>query len=283
MEHHKDCKQYECGKYLHSIIEPPFHQTTFPVNGTTNCHSLPKSPVCSMNNSEYENSCMLAHHNARLAYSGPCLKNCRHDGVVCGINGRTYISECAAWADMVSVDYMGRCRMVGLIGDTKSEQCPDVKCAPLPDPHCLGITPPGACCPICGGALRLLYSKNQIHRALYALKNSDTESLTLKAMLKALDRQIHVARCVLRGYLTVEMDVFIAVQTTEKNPSGLQLEACVREAEKIASLINMQSPRIVSELSLSSLTLASVVHVSSAAGLRVTTLLLAVLLLLKFV
>lgn len=40
----------------------------------------------------------------------------------------------------------------------------------------------------------------------------------------------------------------------------MQLEACVREAEKIASLVNMKSPRIASELSLSSLTLATIVH-----------------------
>jgi reversion-inducing cysteine-rich kazal motif protein len=107
--------------------------------------------------------------------------------------------------------------------------------------------------------------------------------LSLRAMLKALDRQIQVAQCVLRGYLTVEMDIFVAVQTTEKYPSALQLEACVREAEKIASLVNMQSPRIVSELSLSSLTLASVVHVdaSSAADLGIRTVLFLLPLLLK--
>ncbi|KAJ3624085.1 hypothetical protein MTP99_017736 [Tenebrio molitor] len=261
----KPCKQYEC------------------INGTTNCRNLPRSPVCSVNNTEYENACMLAHHNAKLAYHGPCLRNCLHEGVVCGINGRTYVSECAAWADMVSVDYVGRCRVVGLIGDTKLKQCPDVQCSSLPDPNCLGITPPGACCPVCGGALRLLYSRKQINRALYALGDSDTESLSLRAMLKALDRQIQVAQCVLRGYLTVEMDIFVAVQTTEKYPSALQLEACVREAEKIASLVNMQSPRIVSELSLSSLTLASVVHVdaSSAADLGIRTVLFLLPLLLK--
>lgn len=225
---------------------------------------------------------MLAHHNAKLAYHGPCLRNCRHEGVVCGFNGRTYISECAAWADMVSVDYVGRCRRVGLIGTSKTKKCPDVKCQPLPDPNCLGVTPPGACCPICGGALNLLFSRQQINRALYAL-DTNTESLTLKAMLKALDRQIQVAQCVLRGYLTVEMDIFVAVQTTEKYPSALQLEACVQEAEKIASLVNMQSPRIVSEVTLSSLTLANVVHVNSAPNLTPSLLFFVLFLLLKLV
>lgn len=45
-----------------------------------------------------------------------------------------------------------------------------------------------------------------------------------------------------------------------RSPSAVQLEACLREAEKLSSLVNMQSPRIVSELSLSSLTAASIVH-----------------------
>lgn len=81
-----------------------------------------------------------------------------------------------------------------------------------------------------------------------------------------------MAQCVLRGYLSVELDIIVLVQTTERYPSALQLEACVREAEKIASLVNRQSPRVVSELSLSSLTAAKVVHVqkSSATEKRIT-------------
>lgn len=230
------------------------------MNGTTNCRHLPIDPVCDTDNREYDNACLLAHHNAKLAYRGKCLKRCRYKGEVCGINGKTYTSECAAIADYVKVDYEGRCISVGLITDTKTIQCSSVTCRPLPDQTCLGITPPGACCPICGGALRILFSNKQLDRALYALKDKDTYPLTLKALLNALNRQIQVAQCILRGYLTIEQDLFILVETTEMYPSDLQLEACVREAEKIASLINRQSPRVVSELSLSSLTAATVVH-----------------------
>lgn len=243
----------------------------FLVNGTTNCHHLPGAPVCSINNTEYYNTCDLAHHNTRLAYQGPCLKHCRHEGTVCGFNGQTYVSECAALADMVLVDYMGPCIAVGLITDVKTKQCPGVQCAPLPHQNCLGITPPGACCPICAGSLRLLYSRKQIDRAWYALQYKSTDFLTLKSLLKALERQIQVAQCALKGYLTIEMDIFVAVYTTEKYPSKIQLEACVREAEKIASLINMQSPRIVSELTLSSLTLANTIHVEVNSCARTTT------------
>ncbi|GJQ88370.1 putative reversion-inducing cysteine-rich protein with Kazal, partial [Trypoxylus dichotomus] len=154
-----------------------------------------------------------------------------------------------------------------LITDKKKEQCPGIKCRPLPDRNCLGFTPPGACCPICGGTLRLLFSRKQIDRALYALQKKDTYPLTLKAMLQALSRTIQVAQCALRGYLTIEMDIFVIVETTESNPSQLQLEACIREAEKIASLINTQSPRVASELSLSSLVLATPVHTQNKAAI----------------
>lgn len=187
---------------------------------------------------------------------------------MCGINGKTYISECAALADYVSIDYEGPCIAVGLITDKKTQQCSSVKCELLSDPNCLGFTPPGACCPVCGGAVRLLYSRKQIDRALYALRDKTAYPLTLKALLKALDRQIQVAQCDLKGYLTVELDIFILVQSTESKPSPLQLEACIREAEKIASLVNRQSPRVASEISLSSLTAATVVHTQVNGALR---------------
>lgn len=222
-----------------------------------------------MDNKEYLNTCALAHNNAKLAYQGPCLKNCRTKGEVCGINGKTYTSECAAYSDFISVDYDGPCTSVGLISDVKMHQCSNIKCKPLTDPDCQGFTPPGACCPMCGGAVRLLYSRKQIDRALYALGEKSADPLTLRQLLKALDRQIQVAQCELKGYLTVELDIFVIVHSTERFPSALQLEACVREAEKIASLINRQSPRVASELSLSALTLATVVNTNVNMGVVV--------------
>ncbi|CAH1106670.1 unnamed protein product [Psylliodes chrysocephalus] len=248
---HKPCKQYEC------------------INGSSNCSHLPLDPVCDIDNNEYDNSCLLAHHNAKLAYRGPCLTKCKHRSQVCGINGKTYISECAAIADMVSVDYEGPCVAMGLLTNVKAKQCPGVKCPELQSPNCVGITPPGACCPMCGGALTLLYSRKQIDRAFFVIRNQTTKPLNLDSMLKALERQIQVGQCTLKGYLTVEMDIFIIVHSTERNPSEVQLEACIREAEKIASLINIQSPRIVSELSLSSLTAASIVHTQANSSVDV--------------
>lgn len=94
--------------------------------------------MCDNDNKQYENSCLLAHHNAKLAYRGPCLKNCNHKGQVCGFNGKTYTSECAAFADMVAVDYEGPCIAVGLITTLKSQQCPGVKCPILTERNCAG-------------------------------------------------------------------------------------------------------------------------------------------------
>lgn len=183
-------------------------------------------------------------------------------GEVCGINGNTYRSECAALADFVSVDYQGPCLAVGLVTDSMTEKCnlDHITCPALTKTNCIGFTPPGACCPVCGGAMKLLYSRKQIDRALYALRGHSLTALTLKAVLKSLQRHIQVAECVIRGYLTIELEIFVMVQSTEKKASDVQLEACVRESEKLANMIRKHSARIVSELSLSALTVATDVH-----------------------
>lgn len=141
------------------------------------------------------------------------------------------------------------------------KQCnEEIKCKSLPSKNCIGYTPPGACCPVCAGAMKIIYSRKQIDRALYALKGHSITSLTLQSILQALERHIQISECVLRGYLSIESDIFVMVQSTELKPSKLQLDACVREAEKIASLIRRHSPRIASDLSLSALTAATIVH-----------------------
>lgn len=194
---------------------------------------------------------------------------------MCGINGNTYASECAAWADFVSVDYTGVCVAVGMLTPPMSNKCllDRVTCPPLVRADCLGYTPPGACCPVCGGALKLLYSRKQIDRALYALRGNSLTSLTLKSVLNSLQRHVQVAECVVRGFLTVELDIFIMVQSSEKKASDLQIEACVREAEKLASLVRRHSARIASELSLSSLTVATEVHTLPSKGSSVHNML----------
>lgn len=123
------------------------------------------------------------------------------------------------------------------------------------------IIPPGACCPVCGGgAVRIIYSRKQIDRVLFTLKAKNTDMLTLKGILRALDNLVQVAQCRISGYLTIELDIFVIVHTSGAHLSDLQQEACIREAEKIATLIDTQSHRITSNVALSALTVANVVR-----------------------
>lgn len=232
------------------------------------CSELPRELVCDTEQREHYNLCYLAKSTKTLAYKGPCLTNCRTEGVVCGIDGETYLSECAAKANFVLVDYRGPCLAVGLITEGAKSKCgPAVACSPLPENGCLAVTPPGACCPICAGAMRLLYSRKQVDRALYALRGTPTNALTVASILNSLERQIQVAECSLKGFLTVELDIFVAIVPQEElKASELQREVCIREAEKLSNLIKRSSPRIVSDLGLSSLTTATIVHVFASSG-----------------
>ncbi|XP_039290122.1 reversion-inducing cysteine-rich protein with Kazal motifs isoform X1 [Nilaparvata lugens] len=241
---HKPCQQYSC------------------VNARNSCKDLPYDPVCDTSGHEHQNICFLLQHGKTLDYHGPCLYSCKRTGTVCGIDGNTYASECAALARRVTVDYVGTCMTVGLIGDHAEPQCRHVAvvCPPLARPDCVGITPPTACCPVCAGAVNLLYSQKQVDRALYALRGNSMSALTVEAVLSALERQIQVAECVVRGILTVQLDILVLITPTDKHASALQFEACVREAEKLSSLVRRSSPRMMSELSLSALTAAAVVH-----------------------
>ncbi|XP_054265987.1 reversion-inducing cysteine-rich protein with Kazal motifs [Macrosteles quadrilineatus] len=237
---HSPCPQYQC------------------INIADACNSQKSSPVCDTDGHQHPNSCYLLRYAKTLAYHGPCLSGCNKTGLVCGADGNTYSSECSAVARNVHVDYHGPCVAVGLVDDP---QCPLVRCPPLTMPGCLGVTPPGACCPVCAGAIRVLYSQKQVDRALYALKSSQAVSaLTLQTVLRSLDRHVTVAECGVRGHVTVELDLMVLVVPTRPSPSPLQLQACVGEADKLANLIRLASPKLVAELSLGTLTAARVVH-----------------------
>ncbi|XP_050348041.1 reversion-inducing cysteine-rich protein with Kazal motifs [Nymphalis io] len=228
---------------------------------TTSCNTQPAAPVCDTDGHTHSNPCHLVMSGRKLAYWGQCLRGCSSSATVCGVNGVTYMSECAAWAEYVSVDYTGPCYAVGPISDLMEPKCQfdRIICPPLKKQDCLGFTAPGACCPKCGGALRILYSKKQIDRALYGTNISATV-INLHNVLSALDRHVKVAECALRGYLTIEMEIFVTVETILKNPTDLQLHVCVLEAEKLADLINRESALITSDLGLSALSYALTVH-----------------------
>lgn len=62
----------------------------------------------------------------------------------------------------------------------------------------------------------------------------------------------------------------MTVQSSLEDGSEIQIEACHREAEKIANLISTQSHRITSDLSLSALTVANMMQPEINAADRVT-------------
>lgn len=165
------------------------------------------------------------------------------------------------------MDYLGPCLAVGPISDLMEPKCQfdRIVCPGLKNSKCLGFTAPGACCPRCGGALRILYSKKQIDRALYGTNISATV-INLSNVLKSLERHVQIAECALRGFLTIEKEIFVTVESMLRNPTDLQLNVCVLEAEKLADLINRDSVLISTDLGLSALSYALTVHTQSTSS-----------------
>ncbi|XP_025408983.1 reversion-inducing cysteine-rich protein with Kazal motifs isoform X2 [Sipha flava] len=249
----KSCIQYKC------------------ISEKDSCEETAKSPVCDTDNREHANLCYLLRAGKSLAYSGPCLVGCNASGgPVCGVDGNTYPSECAAFAESMSVDYTGPCVTSGFIGRNGRPYCAGagVSCPALAQEECVGITPPGACCAKCAGALRILFSQKQVDRVVHTLKKPSVNALSMRSVLRALDRHVHVAECVVRGYLTIYRDLLVLVEPTVRNPTRLQLDACLRESEKLSTMVESSSPRILTDLSLSTLISAKTVHelITNSAG-----------------
>lgn len=218
--------------------------------------TVKNQPVCDTKGKTFPSLCHLSKSRSELAYHGPCYKTCSMSEKVCGINGVTYKHECEAWSDFSLVDYNGKCMEIGLIASDMGPKCNYAKCPKLPVSNCVSVTPPGACCPICGKALRIVYSRKQVDRALYALKGKNLELLSLRSILKTLDGLLEFSECQLAGYLTIETDIFIVVTTRQKHPKSIQMEACSREAEKLKTLIENKGHNVMSNLALSALTVA---------------------------
>lgn len=231
------------------------------MNLTSDCLNA-GHPVCDTKGLTYPSACDLLNAKGQLAHFGACFRSCSWKGPVCGINGATYRNECEAWADYILVDYKGRCKEVGVLASDMGRRCKLLKCPRPLSPHCQNIVPPGACCPICSGAFRVIYSRKQVDRALYALKGKNMELLTLRSILKALDELIQVSECQLTGFLTMEVDIFVGIVPRTLKPTDIQIEACTREAQKIATLIQSQSHRVTTNLALSALTVANMVQPS---------------------
>ncbi|XP_072179124.1 reversion-inducing cysteine-rich protein with Kazal motifs-like [Diadema setosum] len=221
-----------------------------------NCESVPYAPVCDTDHHTHVNLCTLHNNGAELAYRGRCQTECHLTvrRTVCGHNGETYSSECEAWSDRTTVDYYGPCRAVGIlsVGDEDiAMQCATVECPELTSPEsCIAVTPPGACCPVCAGQLRVLFSEQEVDRVVTA---AGSRGVSLDAVLQGLRDLVSVAECDLFGYLSIEGDIVVLVKPIVTDPTVIQIKACNTEAEKIEALINNRSPVTSSYLHLSPL------------------------------
>uniref|UniRef100_A0A1I8Q6R9 Reversion-inducing cysteine-rich protein with Kazal motifs n=2 Tax=Stomoxys calcitrans TaxID=35570 RepID=A0A1I8Q6R9_STOCA len=241
---HRPCLQYKC------------------VNQTLPCEGS-EHAVCDTKGHTFNSACDLLNTKSSFSHWGSCNRGCSWKGPVCGINGVNYPHECAAWSNYILVDYKGRCREVGLLShDLERKRCRSVKCPDLPSPYCQAITPPGACCPLCASAFRIMYSRKQIDRALYALRGQHKDLLTLHSVLHELDSLIQVTECQLTGFLTMEVGIFVAIVPRASTPTRMQIEACIREAEKLSALITAQSHKITTNLILSGLTMSTMLDPS---------------------
>ncbi|XP_077978597.1 reversion-inducing cysteine-rich protein with Kazal motifs-like [Glandiceps talaboti] len=225
------------------------------VSSSVSCAGEAHEPVCDKDGREHPNICTLYRRGKHLSYRGRCQRACNEElaVTVCGQNGETFSSKCTAWSQRVTIDYNGPCQAVGFLSDDNdTARCATVKCPKWDIASCNGIVPPGACCPICAGQLRILYSTFVSDEVAAILK----QPVSLETVLIELRRHISVAECDLYGYLSIEADVVVLVVPIVANPTNLQVDACNKETLKLEALINSGSPLVSSFVHLSLLTAA---------------------------
>ncbi|GFO50220.1 reversion-inducing cysteine-rich protein with kazal motifs-like [Plakobranchus ocellatus] len=234
-----DCPQYEC------------------VSDIGSCIAHHHDPACSSSGEEFTNMCMLFSHMRTLGYRGHCQSGCSTTGVVCGHDGETYSSECAAKAARVTVDYFGKCLAFGnLTGDSMSSStsCSLVRC-PSPHPaNCVGIIPPGGCCPVCATQLKMLWDSQQMKAVA---RQTRYKTISVSDVLAALSGHVSVPECDVFGYVSVSGELVVIVASVVPRPSALQVEVCQVEAERLHNLVKYGSPNLSSYLMLSPLVLSS--------------------------
>ncbi|MGH0126428.1 UNVERIFIED_CONTAM: hypothetical protein FKN15_051768 [Acipenser sinensis] len=211
------CNQYKC------------------VSKPTNCEKVEEDPVCDTDNVEHPNLCELYQRGKVLAYTGQCQDICKPEKPVCGHNGETYSSVCAAYSDRVAVDYLGHCHAVGVVSDSGSHTaCAAITCPPLSASGCIPVIPPGnsyfyyanrrnpgACCPLCAGMLKVLWSKDQLN--VFA-KINYKQPVTVHNILRTLRLHISVPQCDIFGYLSIESEIVILIVPVDQQPTSLQVQ-----------------------------------------------------------
>ncbi|XP_053119439.1 reversion-inducing cysteine-rich protein with Kazal motifs isoform X3 [Hemicordylus capensis] len=258
------CNPNPCLKNYRCIPKPQVCLTSFEKFGCNQYECVPRQfscgdqlrdPVCDTDNIEYNNLCTLHQKGKSVSYKGPCQSFCKSVELVCGQNGETYSNVCAAYSDRVAVDYHGPCQAVGSLSDYSSQgECLSVQCS-LSAIGYKPVIPPGACCPLYAGMLRVLYDKEKLDTFA---RITNKRPITVLEILQKIRLHVSVPQCDVFGYFSIESEIVILIIPVDQTPKPLQIEACNKEAEKIESLINSDSPALASHVPLSALIAAQV-------------------------
>lgn len=199
-------------------------------------------PVCDEEQREHASLCALMRRGGNLsslAYRGSCERACRPGGTVCGLDGETHTSECAARAQRVLVDYRGHCL------HRRPEDCDRVLC-PLPMG---GACPlpllrlPSACCPVCGSGLRLALGQPW----------AEGDEYPLSELLWWLRAQLSSPECDLFGHLDPALPSFLVVLVVPTTRPTLWA-LCRAEAQRLDALVRGRSAALFSLLPMAAVT-----------------------------
>ncbi|XP_046846296.1 reversion-inducing cysteine-rich protein with Kazal motifs-like [Xenia sp. Carnegie-2017] len=217
---------------------------------TNNTSSM--QPYCDTENNQYLNKHAVLQAGKEIAYQGDCNSSCA-PGVlkVCGVDGQTYSSVCALKYAKMLLDYEGPCRTVGKFNNERSVRCADIKCPMLNPSNCEGITPPGACCEVCATQMTILFDEDEIAKTNRLVRDK-SQPITQDDVVARVRRHISMSECDVFGFYNTYRNFVLLITTITDKPTTLQFLVCMKEAEKIETLINTESPIFTSDEILSS-------------------------------
>ncbi|CAB3987411.1 Reversion-inducing cysteine-rich with Kazal motifs [Paramuricea clavata] len=218
-----------------------------------NCTNSSTRLLCDTENQQHSSKCEVQRDEKEIAYAGKCNPSCV-PGMqeVCGVDGQTYSSKCALKHARMLLDYEGPCKTVGKYGNKDpTVRCAHIKCPILNPPTCVGVTPPGACCEVCATQLTVIFDEKEISKTNKIVMDT-SQPITQLQVVARVRRHLSMSECDVFGFYNTYNDFILLVKTITEKPTTLQFLICNKEAQKIETLINTQSPIFTSDEILSS-------------------------------
>lgn len=101
-----------------------------------------------------------------------------------------------------------------------------------------------------GAVLQLVYSQKLLDRALDTVRS--VQPSFVSTLASKLQEHVKTAECDLYAHTSLESAATVIVQPPATS-SALQVEACIREAEKLHALVEQTSPTLLTEMPLSAI------------------------------